>query len=904
MLTADELNAWREQAAENAELAALLEALRRRTSRLRVALPPLPRGKAMLSRDGGVCPDDGRPLRFDPWEADRHGCPKCGKTFTGDRHHGHWARSQYLWLAERMVDLALLAALEDDLQCAARLDELLAWFEDQYFACPNRDNVLGPTHLFFSTYLESLWVTHWLGAAFLAREAGLLSEERVEGVNRVADEAATLIGEFNEGLSNRQTWHAAALTAIAAWFGDEELAGTGVESRTGLLGHLADGFGEDGLWWEGENYHLFALRGLVVGLQWARVIGFDLLESPEVQAHFTAALLAPGWTALPDLTFPARKDARYGMSLAHPAFREVLEVGRAWVAPSEELDRWIGALRSARPSVAYYDAWLHEADQPGPQSGVRSDLSPLVLAAMAREPATAVSPWEPASRLLETQGLVVLRHGDRYASLECGVGGGGHGHPDQLHLTLHAAGVHWLPDPGAGSYVDQSLFWYRSARAHNAPIVNGTAPGGRVVGCAGFDSQGPWGWGRGKAGDVTRTIIAGPDHLVDIVELASAGSAQLELPWHLNGEVSVSRSGRWEPVQFEGPAVSRAEKLVPEGPGPIVLSVRSPGGQVLQVHLPGEGELLRAWAPGLPDEEGERVFYLQRVVGPARLVAVLDLATGDRAATDARVSDAEVEVVAPAGTTSYRFTITGVTIVRGSETVDLGGLRAISPHRESSPGPQVAWDVMGNAPHAWTSPPCDGTLDGFDTSAPLELAGEHQYRRSEEPYDENFGAEAWVNWDREALYLAAAVRKPDVVVRGESAPPLELDNEPDEIHVDGLQVYLQSAAGESEGRLVTLREGGGLRCRGTGDRSGEEALDVAGGWATTDDGYLVTVRWDQPALAARTEGDRVGFDLIVNEARPERKRRAGQLVWSGGEGWVYLQGDRRPPQPLGALVLG
>src|SRR5207247_11018923 len=114
--------------------------------------------------------------------------------------------------------------------------------------------------------------------------------------------AAGLIGEFNEGLSNRQTWHAAALTAIAAWFEDEELAGTAVESRSGLLGHLADGFGADGLWWEGENYHLFALRGLMQGMHWARTAGFDLLDDPGIRLHFRSALLAPLRSALPAST--------------------------------------------------------------------------------------------------------------------------------------------------------------------------------------------------------------------------------------------------------------------------------------------------------------------------------------------------------------------------------------------------------------------------------------------------------------------------------------------------------------------------------------------------------------------------------------------------------------------------
>jgi hypothetical protein len=32
-------------------------------------------------------------------------------------------------------------------------------------------------------------------------------------------------------------------------------------------------------------------------------------------------------------------------------------------------------------------------------------------------------------------------------------------------------------------------------------------------------------------------------------------------------------------------------------------------------------------------------------------------------------------------------------------------------------------------------------------------------------------------------------------------------------------------------------------------------------------------------------------------------RRAGQLVWSGGGGWVYLRGDRQNESGFGVLEL-
>ena len=48
------------------------------------------------------------------------------------------------------------------------------------------------------------------------RESGHLADDVAEGVGVVAEEAANVIGEFDEGFSNRQTWHNAALAAIVA----------------------------------------------------------------------------------------------------------------------------------------------------------------------------------------------------------------------------------------------------------------------------------------------------------------------------------------------------------------------------------------------------------------------------------------------------------------------------------------------------------------------------------------------------------------------------------------------------------------------------------------------------------------------------------------------------------------
>jgi hypothetical protein len=88
----------------------------------------------------------------------------------------------------------------------------------------------------------------------------------------------------------------------------------------------------------------------------------------------------------------------------------------------------------------------------------------------------------------------------------------------------------------------------------------------------------------------------------------------------------------------------------------------------------------------------------------------------------------------------------------------------------------------------------------------------------------------------------------------------------------------------------------------TSDTAGDPAA-VHGAWRRTNTGYCVTLAIAWPAGMRAHLGARVGFDLIVNEMLPGRTRRVGQLVWSGGNGWVWLRGDRQSPARFGILEL-
>ncbi|HVH09090.1 MAG TPA: hypothetical protein VM736_04770, partial [Gemmatimonadales bacterium] len=464
------------------------------------------------------------------------------------------------------------------------------------------------------------------------------------------------------------------------------------------------------------------------------------------------------------------------------------------------------------------------------------------------------------------------------------------------------------------SYVSRYLAWFRSTLAHNAPRVDGTSqPPGNAV-CEACDAASEWTWVRGRYGELVRTVVSGATYVLDVVELGSRTEHVLELPWHFAGTARVAgRGGTWAADDLPDGFVSRPERFAPATPGAITLELAA-GPRRLTALLLVEGELLRAEGPGRPGEGQRMPFYLVRAKGrAARLIAVLEPVAPERDAafvTDVRAHGGVIEVVTPEGPHRHTATSAGWEIAAGPTRVRLGGARtpepAFTPLVElDQPKPPVVAALRVAEP-----PPLDGTLDGFDPSEPFRLELEDQYRRSEEPYSgpEDFSAVAYAAWDEAALYLAVEVAKPDVCFRAANAPPLALDNEPDDIHSDGIQIYL--ARLEPRGKddasdaylVVPVPDGRGLRVRRVTNALGDPDK-VRGAWRRTDAGYRLTLGVPWPEDERPHVGGRLRFDLLINEMVPGRVRRAGQLVWTGGNGWVWLRGDRQEPARLGMLEL-
>jgi Heparinase II/III-like protein/Alginate lyase len=911
MLTGEELEARREAIEAAPELAASLARLAARGRRVLERRPRVPTLKGMLTADGGLCPADHAPLVFDPYEPSAHRCSHCGQTVRGERHDWRWAWLEHLWLGERIAELAVTGVLTGDEALASWSASTLEEYARRYPTYRNADNILGPSRLFFSTYLESIWLSNCIAGAFLLREAGVLGDAAGDAVTGMIEESANLIGEFDEGLSNRQTWHNAALAAAAVWFEDEELASRALEGGRGLVGHLVDGFRPDGMWYEGENYHLFALRGLLIGAGWARLAGVDLFEETASLDRLVQALRAPILSALPDGTFPARKDSRFGVSLAQPMYLESWENGVATLTgrpagpAADEIAGWLRhCYAMPAPPAEIFDAYLHEAGEPEPRTRDRSALSWWALLTMSASLPGELATWDPPSLLLREQGLAILRSEERYVSLECGEYGGGHGHPDRLQLTLHAGGAHWLADPGTGSYVSRNLFWYRSTLAHNAPRVDGVS---QPVGDAEpemFDVSGAWGWVRGRFAQLARTVVAGPRHLVDVVEFADDHEHLVELAWHPDGEWEVETPGRWEPAELTDDFATLAERFVPAAPGPVVWVARRTDRRLTGV-FDEAGEVLRARGPGRPGQEGAVSFLVRRQRGRyVRFASVLGF--DGSAIASVAFTPGQITVNGAGGTTTHRLTSEGWDVEEAGARVALrGALRSVLPVGIDLPsvGAELYKYVPPEVvvPHADTPPALDGSLDGFSGDETLHLDHEDQYRRTEEPYPgaDEFSARVWLAWDETALYVAVDVTQPAPVFRAGNAAPLQLDNENDLIHSDGLQLYLQ-AEGRPRGAVLAVPDPAGSDLT---LRTITGTMTARGAWRKTGEGYRVTLALGVPGWPPGVN-EPPTFDLIVNQMRADRVRRLGQLVWTGGGGWAYLRGDRQNPDRAGRLILG
>ena len=872
----------------------------------------VPTEKALLSRAGGRCPRHGVYLEFDPFTPHAHRCPEGDGVFTGEFHDRFWIYWYQLWLVERAVHSALLATLTGDRRYAHLASRILERYAELYLGYPNRDNVLGPTRLFFSTYIESIWLLNLCIATDLLERCtpgiGGLTE-RVR--DRIVEPSAVLIASYDEGASNRQVWNDAALLAAALLLRRPADAEHAVLGPSGLVFHLGDGLLADGTWYEGENYHLFAHRGLWYGVTMAEAAGMSLPAA--LLARFEAGFVAPFLTALPDMTLPSRRDSQYAISLRQPRFAELCELGIARGGGRAD-----ARLRGALVRLYADDVPRRETGRARATADVernlpatrltRADLGwrSLLFAVPELPPADKL---EPSSVLLAEQGIGVLRRaeGRVYVALDYGRSGGGHGHPDRLNVLLSDGPSRWLDDMGTGSYVDPSLHWYRSTLAHNAPLFDGYQQQ-RVDGeLLAFEERGHTGWISARADNLlpgvaaARTLVAMSDYVLDELVWYAKEPVVMDLPIHVD---PTGPSAERHPV-VGGDAASLDDALGVldevsvqwvDPRTAMELDVRD-GQRALRgfVVTSHTGFLYRATAPG-PPGSGRRPFLILRVLSPRGV---------GRVRTIWSWSDSVQRVIAKDG-----HAATTVMLRDGSRdrhSLTLGGWRIGRSvgglHSVIELGGRVPRSTFSQRSHARPGRAAPSYTVERGHALAIDL-GEADYRRSEETW-----VEAGRPTARVCILLTGAELVVDVRVKKEGelsfVPPdaeNPYDNESPDVNGDGIQLYVQDREGPSAWVLVpdaASETKGTVRARVI--EQWEHPRGLRGLWQAQADGYSIRVRIPAPE---RADQPSFKLGLVVNEKPPARLRRRGQLVLGGARNeFVYLRGDREEPDRLVTLFV-
>jgi hypothetical protein len=867
-----------------------------------------PPKKALLSRAGGRCEVDGAMLEFDPFSPHVHRCPRCGRVYEGELHDRFWTYWYQLWLAERAVHGAVLASVGSGDQFAGLSRDILAGYCERYLRYPNVDNVLGPTRLFFSTYLESIWLLQICVAADLMAERERALVDRVR--SEIVEPSRALIAEFDEGGSNRQVWNDVALLAAARLMNDGASAERAVFGRSGVARQIAHGLLSDGTWYEGENYHLFAHRGLWYAVTMAEDAGIAL--DSDLVGRFQRGFATPFLSALPDFTLPSRRDSQYAISLRQWRIAEHCELGLA----REDDATLRGALarmyldHAPRGTLGRDRSSADVERNVTASSLTRADLSWRgLLFALPQLPSLDAAVSESA--LLEGQGLAVFRRdaGRTYAALDYGHSGGGHGHPDRLNLLVAREAVHWLDDFGTGSYVDRTLHWYRSTLAHNAPLAGGHSQRPTSGTLRYYDERDDCGWVSAEAEiapgvRVRRSVAVLASYLVDTVEweeedvpasatsVSEFGEAEarstFDLPIHaaleLTDGVGVAEGasltgghGLEDGFDF---AHETTVQLAPIGATVVGIAMRDGERASLWGRSLVPCEWWRATAPGAPGR-GDHVFWIVRArerQGRHEFVwswgeDVVRAEFGD--SIRVRLADGTVHEHRPM---PDKWEIEFADAAGATRRVGLTG------------APRRAEAQTSVAPAAPGTPLA--LVRGGETR--VSLGAEH-YRRSEETWEAAGCPSAEVVFRAPLhspgplLTIAVAVHRSDVSFAPRNAEN-PFDNESADVNGDGIQLYARFGDTVAGWMLVPELGGDHVRVRSIVGTETQPTPPRAT-WERAAGGYRVAIDLDARELTA--------MDLIVNEMPRGRHRRRGQLVLSGGNGeFVYLRGDRQDTDRL------
>ena len=594
--------------------------------------------KLEIPRTGGgyyhdyTCPDDGARLLFDPHRPHEHLCPTCKRCLRGPHLDACWVATVHTSNVQTARILALNDRLFTKTADAQWAKDILLYYARHYSEYPVQGNRAGQGRIFFQSLDESVNLLEAAAVYELLAYNRLSPEEAQTLREQLFRPAAELVGRFRLGIHNIQCWHATFLLAAGLICDDEKLRDSALGS---IEDNLVKGITPDGWWYEGSpGYHFYTLRALT---RFALIAKNNDLRLPHT-LRMIEMLLAPFRVAYPDLGLPTINDSS-------PA-------NLAGLAPYLEAGTDLFDDRRLAPALAR----LYES--------TKTERTSFEAICYGPDKLPKSSALEQKSERFDRTGMTILRRPrtSLYALLRSGRFEGGHDHPDRLNLILYGLGQQLAPDLGTCGYGVPLLGWYKSTVAHNTLVLDEKSqdPHQSDAACVFFQDEPDFAAAAVRVtrvypdAEMTRTIVALDDALIDYCRVRSAKDHTIDWVYHNTGQLvgdlapatlatAIPRYEYLEDVRVgqvgnlsssvgqvgnlssKVAATSSSHSTAETGSQPV-LQWQVKGGRVVVTLLDmNRAELFTARGPGFPGGEKMSLAIVRRRGSAADFVSVIQI---------------------------------------------------------------------------------------------------------------------------------------------------------------------------------------------------------------------------------------------------------------------------------------
>lgn len=377
-------------------------------------------------------------------------CPQCGKTYSGEPYESPVRRLAHGWLSVAARDLALVAAIEQRPEYAAKAGEILLKYAAAYPG-PHTSNTEGG--MICQSLDESMWVIPLAQAFDLIHDQLTLAQQQ-----QISDFLKTVAGGIQRcGTGgNWGSWHLSAVGVVGYATADTNLVAWATQA---FKAQIRDQLGDDGLWPESvQTYHFFPLQAFQHFAEAAWHAEVDLYHWEAKPGKSLATMyLAPLDYAYPNLQLAAINDGWFQSFLPPDAYE------LAWHRLHDPRFEWVLS-RGYEPGVQ------PAGNAPDDPAGIRRNG--LYAFLFGEELSASVAAPAVRSVSFPVLGIGVLRSTNGavmtfdYGPLL------GHGQPDKMGITFFADGRLWAADYGTPGYGAEILSWYKSTFAHNTVVVD------------------------------------------------------------------------------------------------------------------------------------------------------------------------------------------------------------------------------------------------------------------------------------------------------------------------------------------------------------------------------------------------------------------------------------------------